>query len=110
MAQPPPPPSYQPPGPAYQQTATVVVTNPQYVRPLIFRENPVSMSCPFCQAQIVTTTTYTTGTFAWVVCLLLLFFGLWLGCCLIPFCLNGCKDVLHHCPNCRQQVGKYSRM
>ncbi|XP_069125512.1 LITAF domain-containing protein-like [Argopecten irradians] len=91
-------------------TQTVVVTSPQYVQPMIFRESPVSMSCSFCQAQIVTTTTYTTGTLAWLICGILILLGLWLGCCLIPFCLNGCKDVVHTCPNCRQQVGKYNRM
>ena len=35
---------------------------------------------------------------------------LWLGCCLIPFCLNSCKDVVHICPNCRATVGRYSRL
>ncbi|XP_033750577.1 LITAF domain-containing protein-like isoform X2 [Pecten maximus] len=100
----PPPPGYQP---AHQ---TVVVTTPGYAQPLIFREGPVNMSCPFCQAQIVTTTTYVTGTLAWLICGILILLGFWLGCCLIPFCLNGCKDVVHTCPNCRQQVGKFSRM
>lgn len=37
-------------------------------------------------------------------------FRLWLGCCLIPFCIDGCKDVVHSCPNCQQTVGKFNRM
>ena len=34
----------------------------------------------------------------------------WLGCCLIPFCLDGCKDVIHSCPNCHARLGSYRRM
>ncbi|XP_060063452.1 LITAF domain-containing protein-like [Ylistrum balloti] len=117
MAQPPPPPGYtqpqQPMGYPTQQSAqhTVIVTNPGYAQPInIFRESPVSMACPFCNAQIVTSTSYVTGTLAWLLCGILILLGLWIGCCLIPFCLNGCKDVIHSCPNCNQQVGKFNRM
>jgi len=32
-----------------------------------------------------------------------------LGCCLVPFCLDGCKDVIHVCPNCRYQISAWRR-
>ena len=39
-----------------------------------------------------------------------LFFSCWLGCCLIPFCIDTCKDVIHTCPNCRAPLGKFNRL
>jgi len=32
------------------------------------------------------------------------------GCCLIPLCVDGLKDVDHICPNCNYTVGKYKRL
>ncbi|EDO37753.1 predicted protein [Nematostella vectensis] len=68
------------------------------------------MVCSFCQTHIVTATTYRYGALTWLlsggICLL----GGWLGCCLIPFCLDGCKDVIHTCPNCQAQLGVYRRL
>lgn len=124
--QPPPPASYNPSQPGYPppqtgaypqaqpgysaQGTTVVVAAPPVFAVQIFREQPVRMKCPHCSSDIVTSITYETGTLTWVICGVLILFGLWLGCCLIPFCINGCKDCVHHCPNCRQMVGKYNRM
>lgn len=34
----------------------------------------------------------------------------WLGCCLIPFYVDRCKDVVHSCPNCEQVLGRYDRI
>ena len=33
-----------------------------------------------------------------------------LGCCFIPFCIPDCKDVTHHCPHCRQMLGRVPRL
>ncbi|XP_061181805.1 cell death-inducing p53-target protein 1-like isoform X1 [Saccostrea echinata] len=93
----------------YGQT-TVVVAQPALTMVQQFRETPVHTRCPHCQAEVVTATSYETGTFAWIICLVLCLVGCDLGCCFIPFCVDGCKDVTHSCPNCRQVVGRYNRM
>ncbi|XP_052264491.1 lipopolysaccharide-induced tumor necrosis factor-alpha factor homolog isoform X5 [Dreissena polymorpha] len=93
-----------------QQATTVVVAQPAYTVVQNFRESPVRIKCQFCQADIVTSTYYDTGTLTWIACFVIFIVGCWLGCCLIPFCLDGCKDVVHQCPNCNQQVGRYNRM
>lgn len=37
-------------------------------------------------------------------------FRCWLGCCLIPFCIQDLQDVKHICPNCSKVVGVYRRI
>ncbi|XP_076450920.1 LITAF domain-containing protein-like [Babylonia areolata] len=121
----PPPPGYQPPPPGYQPgpgmhghpsgSTTVVVTQPglfgaQPGGTCRYREVPCLVVCQYCNATVTTTTCYSVGTFTWLAAGLILFLGFWLGCCLIPFCLDACKDVIHTCPNCRQNVGRYNRM
>ncbi|BFZ16089.1 hypothetical protein BsWGS_19128 [Bradybaena similaris] len=88
-----------------QQPPTLVVG--RAVLPLT--EFPMTIVCPHCQATVTTMTSYETGTFTWVAAGIMCFFGLWLGCCLIPFCVDSAKDVEHRCPNCRNFVGKYCR-
>ena len=48
---------------------TVVVTQPgAVIWNQAFRETPVTMNCPHCQAHITTGTHYQTGTLTWIVC------------------------------------------
>lgn len=69
------PPQQQPSNASYN-TATIVTNQPAKVAaaPAIFRENPISMQCPSCHAEITTSVHYHVGTFAWLFCLLLCFF------------------------------------
>ncbi len=37
-------------------------------------------------------------------------FYLYRGCCLIPLCIDGVKDVNHFCPTCNCHVGTFKRL
>ena len=48
---------------------TIIHTQPiQLLVGMTFYENPVAMTCPYCQASIVTATTYQPGTLTWIAC------------------------------------------
>ena len=66
----------QQPSNASYNTANIVTNQPTKVAaiPVIFHENPVSMQCPSCHAEITTSVHYHVGTFSWLLCLLLFFF------------------------------------
>ncbi|KAF0288276.1 Lipopolysaccharide-induced tumor necrosis factor-alpha factor [Amphibalanus amphitrite] len=94
-----------PPGgvPMAVPTATVIQTVP-YTGP-----NPTHMMCPHCHAEIDTSVRSSPSTTAWVSGLLIALFGCWMGCCLIPCCMDECMDKEHYCPNCKAFLGRYRR-
>jgi lipopolysaccharide-induced tumor necrosis factor-alpha factor len=89
------------------QHTTVVIARPVMMG---LGEYPVQTTCGHCHASVTTSTMYETGTLTWLVAGILILVGCWLGCCLIPFCVDGCKDVIHSCPNCHQIIGRYKRI
>ncbi|XP_071100467.1 cell death-inducing p53-target protein 1 homolog [Haliotis cracherodii] len=96
-----------------QQQTTVVLQQPGYgIGPvpgsaMRYRTAPALIICQHCNATVTTSMTYETGLLTWAAAGLICLFGCWLGCCLIPFCVDASKDVNHSCPNCQQIVGKF---
>jgi len=66
--------------------------------------------CQFCGAQMVTTTETQSGLLTWLLAGGLCIFGLFFGCCLVPFFIDSTKDVQHSCPHCNQVVGISQRL
>ncbi|XP_075140923.1 lipopolysaccharide-induced tumor necrosis factor-alpha factor homolog [Leptodactylus fuscus] len=75
-----------------------------------FADTPASCTCPVCRQQIVSRIEYKNGLLVWALFGTLLFLGCWLGCCLIPFCMDSCKDVDHYCPSCNHHLSKYKKL
>ncbi|CAH1787014.1 unnamed protein product [Owenia fusiformis] len=57
--------------------------------------HPKMMECPHCHATVTTTVTYQSGGLTWLSAGLLCLFGCWMGCCLIPFCIDDLQDADH---------------
>ncbi|XP_077869295.1 LITAF domain-containing protein-like [Saccoglossus kowalevskii] len=111
-----PPPSYpgQVEGPADVEDSKMVVTYTTIaaapvVHVVSYREGPVRVQCGQCNEEVVSTVSYKQGILTWLLCFLMCLFGCWL-CCWIPFCVHGCKDIVHTCPKCGAILGKHSRV
>ncbi|KAK7507193.1 hypothetical protein BaRGS_00001128 [Batillaria attramentaria] len=94
----------------HDNATIVVVHQPTVAVVQRFHRAAVHTICPVCQAEIITSTRYETGSLAWIACLIICLCGCDLGCCLIPFFIDDCKDVVHSCPNCFAEVARWSRM
>ncbi|XP_029018369.1 lipopolysaccharide-induced tumor necrosis factor-alpha factor homolog isoform X2 [Betta splendens] len=104
---------------AVVQPASVVYTpqQPQVIRTvnqvMVVQQMPTNapaqMVCPRCQTTVVTNIRYKNGLLTWLICGLLGVFLIW-PCCLIPFCVNECKDVEHVCPACNNVMHVHTRM
>nr|AIO04213.1 tumor necrosis factor-alpha [Andrias davidianus] len=71
---------------------------------------PGTVVCPSCQQLVVTRTDTVIGLLPWLLCGGLVVLGLWIGCCLIPFCIEPLKDVNHFCPNCNHLIHRHKLM
>ncbi|XP_066496900.1 lipopolysaccharide-induced tumor necrosis factor-alpha factor homolog [Tiliqua scincoides] len=84
--------------------------NPPVVVAGIFSSHPASTICPCCRQIITTEVVYRVGSLTYAVSCGLCVVGCCLGCCIIPFLTNCCKDVDHYCPNCQYHIYRYKRL
>lgn len=71
------------------------------------RTEPVQCACVYCHSMITTRISHRPGLLVWFACFALILFGLWFGCCLIPFCISQLHNTRHFCPNCQKFLGEY---
>ncbi|KAF7256781.1 hypothetical protein EG68_06475 [Paragonimus skrjabini miyazakii] len=85
-----------------QPSAVIVSTN--------LGPNSQNFLCSICLNKVVTTVQYVNGACTWLACTGIFFIGGVLGCCLIPFFVDTCKDARHSCPVCNTELGTYKRI
>ncbi|KAF7259050.1 hypothetical protein EG68_03628 [Paragonimus skrjabini miyazakii] len=73
--------------------------------PVKLGREPVVFRCQTCQQSPMTVTTFHVGAITWLAAVLIFLCGGILGCFLIPFYTNCCKNVKHTCPVCDTEVG-----
>ena len=92
VVQPPPPAAVYGVAPQTIQ-ATAIIVQPS------FGPYPMQVTCPNCNATLMSETSATPGLLTWLLSGGLIVFGCWLGCCLIPCCIPECQ-VCFLMPEC----------
>ncbi|KAG0357048.1 LITAF-like zinc ribbon domain-containing protein [Gamsiella multidivaricata] len=110
-----PPPLLAPPHQLQQQQASctaaplVLMKPPCRVEDL--KARPGVVVCQHCHHLVLTEITPENGSCTYLGILGLLIAGITTcGCCLLPLCITSCKDMMHSCPNCHEDIGLYSRI
>nr|XP_019842635.1 PREDICTED: lipopolysaccharide-induced tumor necrosis factor-alpha factor homolog [Bos indicus] len=107
---PPPPMSVYPAVSPALPTAFSLMCRQLFRVPRLQSPDPVQFTCPYCMNRIVTVTTPVPGVLTWLLCTGIFVAGCFLGCCLVPFCVDSLMDVRHTCPVCRQELFLYKRL
>ncbi|GJJ70522.1 lipopolysaccharide-induced tumor necrosis factor-alpha factor [Entomortierella parvispora] len=75
------------------------------------KAKPGVVVCQHCSYLVLTETTPENGSCTYLGILGLLLAGVTsCGCCLLPLCVTSCKDIMHSCPSCHEDIGLYSRI
>merc|ERR1712039_1035564 len=89
------------PAQSQQQPAVIV----QYVQMPSFGVQPVTLTCPHCQAHVRTRTESEPGPLAWILGGILCVVGLPFCAC-ISCCIDSFNTVTHKCPQCKAFLGR----
>ncbi|KAG2440914.1 hypothetical protein HXX76_003767 [Chlamydomonas incerta] len=98
--------SYVPAPPGTMMMMVPVPAQPQAL-PHYWPGQSISVWCSSCQAQVDTRVMFTPGLGTWLIAGGICLAGGILGCCFIPFCVDGLKDCQHSCPKCNRYLGQH---
>ncbi|XP_058805852.1 lipopolysaccharide-induced tumor necrosis factor-alpha factor homolog [Phymastichus coffea] len=68
---------------------------------------PMTMTCPYCNATITTRMETEPTTKTHLLCLLMCLFCCW-PCAPCVYCIDSCQAKKHTCPNCNHFLGVYN--
>lgn len=71
-----------------------------------FGPQPTAVVCPNCGTFIMTALQRRSSNLTHFAAFVLCLCGCW-PCCLVPYCVDTCKIIHHHCPSCHQLLGVY---
>ncbi|XP_076626808.1 lipopolysaccharide-induced tumor necrosis factor-alpha factor homolog [Colletes latitarsis] len=67
---------------------------------------PTTAICPRCTTIVITTIEVRQSVITHVAAFTFFLCGCW-PCCMLPYCMNSCKNISHYCPICRAYLGTY---
>ena len=70
-----------------------------------YSKSSQKLYCKACQQERMTRVDFESGDGAVIAAGILCIVGCW-PCCILPFCLNECKDCVHYCSVCGIYLGK----
>ena len=74
--------------------------------------DPMWATCPNCDEEILTTIEKSVSRYQCLIASGAIASLIGFICCfwMIPYCMDDWKDVLHTCPNCNYEIGKYEKI
>ncbi|XP_018319226.1 lipopolysaccharide-induced tumor necrosis factor-alpha factor homolog isoform X2 [Agrilus planipennis] len=73
---------------------------------MVWGSDPITMICPRCANVIMTSTYARRSGLSHLSAVAMFFCGCW-PCCLLPYCMDSCKNTYHYCPRCQAFLGVY---
>jgi lipopolysaccharide-induced tumor necrosis factor-alpha factor len=101
---------YEPVPPMCHGAESQPLVHRQIVVANTLTEHPQILFCPRCNRMTNSVTESESGLCTYVCCWSLFLVGCAGGCCLIPFCMDSMKDVVHRCSSCGDTLGVYKRL
>ena len=85
-------------------TSSMLTIQPSEQENIRFGPFSTDIYCQSCHKAITTTVITRPSPLAWFTCMFLALSGFYCLSCL-PLMSPSCREAVHHCPECKQQIG-----